>query len=183
MVRKRFKFHVMEDIHKNCLEQATKINTRLQLLIKTGSHGETSTGRNRQAAKTIKFYHTIRQQAIGLYSALKERLEPPSCYCAAPHETGLRLDIRDFDMRTDLDFIPSSITKSPIRFRAFLTIHLSGARAPTWQAIDVEPEMEDVDYQDQSQPVNASHIDITSKCDRQSYGDRLAPVPSQPSSR
>ena len=93
-------------------------------------------GSRGKATATIKLYRQVREHAIALYNLFKEKLRPPCCPCATPHNTGLLLDTRKKDEEPP--------TESGIRFRMVVSVQDAPAKA-AWREIDIEPIVEDDD--------------------------------------
>lgn len=132
-----------------------------------------------QTRCAIQFYGHVRRHAIGLFEALKEKLDPAArqCGCATPHDAGLQLELRDIDAPASRELV---VTKNStnLRFRTFVSVDIS-EKGHRWYAMDVEPVVEPIPLALQCLEVTKSPIegDLTSVSASTS---KALPVPSSP---
>lgn len=86
----------------------------------------------RQAKKAVELYRLIRDHAVGVLYALKEKLDPLACPCHAPHDSGLRLEVRDLEIK------PQSMKDGfGVRFRTYISVQDTSSGI-NWREVDVE---------------------------------------------
>jgi hypothetical protein len=70
------------------------INEDLKLQVDAGiAGGKFPSPSEAQIPEVAAYYEEVRTYAVGLYGALRENLEIPSCKCPTAHKVGLQLEV------------------------------------------------------------------------------------------
>lgn len=134
-------FQVLEATRKDNMARVRQLNQDLHELVQRGgySYADGTKGSKRQAAKAVRLYRRAREHAMGLFDALKEKIERCSCPPSS-HDIGLRLEVRDVDMSGAsqiLQHYESDIREGGLHFRTFIAIQ-NPETGGDWREVDVE---------------------------------------------
>lgn len=127
-------FKLLESMHQQKIQKMERINANL-IVLSSGGHRPHSSSvpeSTRQAKKAVELYRLIRDHAVGVLYTLKEKLDPLACPCHAPHDAGLRLEVRDLEMKPQL--MKDSFE---VRFRTYISVQDTSSGV-NWREVDVE---------------------------------------------
>lgn len=142
-VLKRLKFVALSSIYTDKINNVRQINENLETLALRGGYTDAyiTVGSKGQAAKAVKFYQRVCEQASNLLGLLKEKLDPTACGCNASHDAALQLEIRDINSHgnaLERQKMGNS-QKQQLKFRTFISLVKTTEEDGIWRGVDVEP--------------------------------------------
>lgn len=147
-VLKRLKYVALSSIYTDKITRVRQINESLETFALHGGYTDTYTivGSKGQAAKAVRFYQRVCDQASNLLGILKEKLDHTACGCNASHDAALRLEVRDIDSLTKAleGRKLGNSQKQKLKFRTFISLNTTEEDG-IWRGVDVETVENPVD--------------------------------------